>query len=259
MNHANGMNGGVGLSGGLTGLPTPAGHQSDLNYVMSMVEELSRALDQNRRVTESIVEKVGRVRERAQHLELTNDELIATVAAELNEDSRNLEQENSELRTALEQSEYNKKKNWELVCYAANVLSTVLEQMHEFKAKHEADTLAWHKNYRQQLADERQEHLNLRNQINDMKAAASRANEYLRQGRRLLDDDPNFNELRIQNHHLRAEKRFWKRLAMPLISNDDPEWSDDDDIVDPEEKKRQKAEKAEKERKEKEDGEGPSS
>jgi len=70
--------------GGMTGIPTPAGHQQDLNYVMGMVEELSRTLEENRRLTESIVEKVGQVRERAKTMNLTNDELIAMVAAEVN-------------------------------------------------------------------------------------------------------------------------------------------------------------------------------
>ncbi|EPQ67308.1 hypothetical protein BGT96224_1785B [Blumeria graminis f. sp. tritici 96224] len=56
-----------------------------------------------------------------------------------------------------------------------------------------------------------------------MKSAACRANETLRQA---------------QNISLRQEKRYWKRLALPLISDDDPEWSDDDDLIDSEEKKR---------------------
>lgn len=83
MNHANGMNG-MGLNTGMVGFPTPAGHQADLNFVMSMVEELSRTLEHNRRLTQNIVEGVGRVRERAKDTHLTNDELIASVAAELN-------------------------------------------------------------------------------------------------------------------------------------------------------------------------------
>lgn len=74
----------MGLNTGMVGFPTPAGHQADLNFVMSMVEELSRTLEHNRRLTQNIVEGVGRVRERAKDTHLTNDELIASVAAELN-------------------------------------------------------------------------------------------------------------------------------------------------------------------------------
>lgn len=85
MNHANGVNGNnVGLPGMMAGLPTPAGHQSDLNNIYAMVEELSRALEENRAATARIVDGVGRVRQRAMEKEMTNEELIASVAAELN-------------------------------------------------------------------------------------------------------------------------------------------------------------------------------
>ena len=160
------------------------------------------------------------------------------------------------MRKALDKALYDKKENWKLALHGANILSDILEKMHKFKADHEADTLAWHRNYRKQLADEREEALNLRNQINDMKAAACRANEHLRQMRRYLTDHDELNELRIQNIQLRQERRLWKRMALPLIPDDDSEWSDDDDIIDPEEKKRLAAINAEKERKGQEGGEG---
>lgn len=70
--------------GGMVGYPTPAGHQSDLNYVMSMVEELSAVLRTNQQLTAGVVDKMGKVREKAQHLNLSNDELVAVVASELN-------------------------------------------------------------------------------------------------------------------------------------------------------------------------------
>ena len=140
--------------------------------------------------------------------------------------------------------------------HGANILSDVLDKMHKFKAQHEADTLAWHRNYRKQLSDEREENLNLRNQINDMKAAACRANAHLRDMRRYLTDHDELYKLRVENIALRQERRQWKRMAMPLIPQDDPMWSDDDDIIDPEERKRQAAERDEKERKDNEGGDG---
>lgn len=84
-NGANGMNGAAnGLPNGMVGYPTPAGHQSDLNYVMSMVDELSAILRQNQQLTASVVEKMGKVRERAAGSNMTNDEVIAAVAEEMN-------------------------------------------------------------------------------------------------------------------------------------------------------------------------------
>jgi hypothetical protein len=82
--HSNGMNGGMGMGGGMVGYPTPVGHQSDLNYLMGMVEELSGVLALNQRLTNGVVEKMGRVREKAQNMNLSNDELLQIAAAELN-------------------------------------------------------------------------------------------------------------------------------------------------------------------------------
>lgn len=81
MNGINGANmgGGPPLSSG----PTPAGHQAELNYIYGMVEELSRQLADNRRVTEDIVSGLGRVRNRAKNQNLSNDELIDSAASDL--------------------------------------------------------------------------------------------------------------------------------------------------------------------------------
>ena len=84
MNHVNGVNGGVAIPGLMAGLPTPAGHQSDLNYVYGMVEELSRTLAENRAASDRINAAVGRVRQRALELNMTNDEIVTSVAGELN-------------------------------------------------------------------------------------------------------------------------------------------------------------------------------
>jgi len=153
----------------------------------------------------------------------------------------------------LAKAEYNRDENWKLVIHGCNILEDIKEKMHRFKAQNEADTLAWHKSYREQLALERDTNLQLNNQINDMRAAACRANGHLRDLRRYLTDHDELHELRVQNHQYRQERRYWKRMAMPLIPDDDPMWSDDDDIIDPEEKKRQNAEK---EAAEKDGGEG---
>lgn len=85
----NGMNGGGGGGGGMGGmpLPTPAGHQAELNYIYGMVEELSRQLAENRRVTEDIVSGLGRVRTKAKNQSLANGEVIDDAAIELNGNS----------------------------------------------------------------------------------------------------------------------------------------------------------------------------
>lgn len=84
LTHTNGMNGGMAGGAALVGYPTPAGHQSDLNYVMAMVEELSGILRMNQQLTANVVDKMGKVREKAKNMDLSNDELIAVVAQEMN-------------------------------------------------------------------------------------------------------------------------------------------------------------------------------
>lgn len=91
MNHTNGINGNaVGLPGVVAGLPTPAGHQSDLNHIYNMVEELSRALEENRQATARIVAASGQVRQRAMEQTMTTEEVITSVADELNSKSQHL-------------------------------------------------------------------------------------------------------------------------------------------------------------------------
>ncbi len=78
----NGMNG-ANMGGGMP-VPTPAGHQAELNYIYGMVEELSKQLADNRKVTEDIVSGLGRVRTRAKTQGLGNEEVIEAAAEEIN-------------------------------------------------------------------------------------------------------------------------------------------------------------------------------
>jgi len=76
-------NGAAAAAGAMAVGPTPAGHQAELNIIYSMVEELSRQLADNRRVTEEIVSGLGRVRNRAHERGLGNEELLGEVTDEL--------------------------------------------------------------------------------------------------------------------------------------------------------------------------------
>lgn len=77
------MNGGS-IPAGMVGMPTPAGHQSELNYIYGLVEELSKQLAENRRQTEEIVLGIGRVRNKARAQALGNEELINVASEEIN-------------------------------------------------------------------------------------------------------------------------------------------------------------------------------
>ena len=81
------MNGGN-MPGAVVGLPTPAGHQAELNYIYGMVEELSRQLAQNQRALDDVVTGVGRVRQRARSQSLGNEDLIHSTADQVRGNSR---------------------------------------------------------------------------------------------------------------------------------------------------------------------------
>ncbi|KAG6012864.1 hypothetical protein E4U43_007611 [Claviceps pusilla] len=238
----NSINGGGGMPGGgaapIPAAPTPAGHQAELNYIYGMVEELSRQLADNRRVTEEIVNGLGRVRNRAKTQNMSNDELILSAAADLEAENQNLDTLVSVLSEALEKANFSRDANAALLSRYANALALMLKQFHEYKAKHVADVAAWHRSYRSQLDEARQENSRLREQIWEMRTHAGRANESLRQFRRKYYEDERRWDQRVENTALRQELRFWKRMAMPELEDDDPYWSGDDDLIDSAEKER---------------------
>ncbi|PFH56462.1 hypothetical protein XA68_16476 [Ophiocordyceps unilateralis] len=219
--------------------PTPAGHQAELNYIYGMVEELSKQLADNRRVTEDIVAGLGRVRSRARSQALANDNLIATAADDLEADSQNLDSLVSILSEALEKANHSRDANASLLSQFANALALMLRQFHEYKSRHVVDMAAWHRSYRSQLDEARRENSRLREQLWETNKHAGRANECLRNFRRKFDDDDAHWERHAHDTALRQELRFWKRMAMPELEDDDPYWSADDDIIDVAEKARQ--------------------
>ncbi|KAI9150414.1 hypothetical protein HJFPF1_10180 [Paramyrothecium foliicola] len=219
-------------------LPTPAGHQQELNLVYGMVEELSRQLAENRRVTEDIISGLGKVRSRAKAHSLGNDDILRSAAEDINAQEQNLDSLLSLLTESLEKAKYSRDSNAQLLSQYANALALMLKQFHEYKAKHVADVAAWHRSYRAQLDEARRENCRLREQIWEMQAHAARANDSLRHFRRCHDEDEARWARRVDDKALRQELRFWKRMAMPELDDDDPYWSDDDDIIDPAEKDR---------------------
>ncbi|KAM7196529.1 hypothetical protein V8F20_007003 [Naviculisporaceae sp. PSN 640] len=226
----NGMNGGN--MAGAMGFPTPAGHQAELNYIYGMVEELSRQLSQNQRALEEVVSGVGRVRTRARSQSLGNEELIDAAADEVKAQEPNMDALISLLTEALEKAKFSRDANAALLSQYATVLSTMLKQFHEYKAKHVADVAQWHRSYRAQLAEARAENCRLREQIWEMQSHAGSANEMLRKFRTRFDEDEQRWDRRVDAKAVRQELRFWKRMAMPELAEDDPYWSDDDDLID---------------------------
>lgn len=80
----NGINGTSGIANGMNGLPTPAGHQSDLNFLYQLVEGLSSQLQEQRKLTSHIIEAAGLLRNRALNSDLTNQEVIDALSPQIN-------------------------------------------------------------------------------------------------------------------------------------------------------------------------------
>lgn len=111
-------------------------------------------------------------------------------------------------------------------------MRNMLRQVHDYKANQVEEVSSWHRSYRNQLAAEREENCRLREQIWEMQCRAGRANESLREFRRRYEESEERWNRRVDNIAARQEIRFWKRMAMPEIPDDDPYWSDDDDLID---------------------------
>lgn len=136
------------------------------------------------------------------------------------------------LTELFERAKFSRDEYRNLSAQYASVIAAMLKQFHEYKQKHVTDVAAWHRSYRAQLAEERAENTRLREQIWEMQAHAGKANENLRQFRTKYDEDKARWERRVDTKAMRQELRFWKRMAMPELPEDDPYWSDDDDLVD---------------------------
>ncbi|KAF2966078.1 hypothetical protein GQX73_g7500 [Xylaria multiplex] len=221
--------------------PTPAGHQAELNIIYGMVDELSRQLADNRRVTEEIVSGLGRVRNRARERGLGNEELLGEATDELFAQEPNLEAMLSILTESLDRAKQSRDANFTLLATYAKVFEGIINQFHVYKQKHIADVAAWHRSYRAQLAEARAENCRLREQMWEVQEHASRANDLLRDFRRKFDEDQTRWDRRVREKATRQELRFWKRMAMPEVDeNEEGFWTDDDDLVDPVEKERLK-------------------
>ena len=144
----------------------------------------------------------------------------------------------SVLSESLEKAKHSRDSNATLLSQYASALALMLKQFHEYKSKHVSDVAAWHRSYRAQLDEARRENSRLREQIWEMQAHASRANDNLRDFRRKYDEDQARWDKRVEDTALKQELRFWKRMAMPQLADDDSYWSADDDIVDVAEKER---------------------
>ena len=243
------MNGTNGMMGGGVGqniMPiAPPGHQADLNVILGYVEQLHEQLAQNKSQTDRIVASCGAIRQRAIEQQKQADEVIKAAGEDFKEKQKSLDEEARQLREKLDQ-ESQEHGEWKALAHQyATAMQSMLEQAHAFKVKTANDMAVWHRSYRDQLAAEREENLRLRLQVGDMQAAAQRGNEYLQSFLREWDGAERVMKMREEVTFYRQNARAWKRTALKMLPDDDSEFSDDDDLIDPEEKKRKAERQAE--------------
>lgn len=162
---------------------------------------------------------------------------LTDVCPDLGEE-KNLDSLMSVLTEALETAKHSRDANAALLQEYSGAMRNMLRQVHDYKANQVEEISSWHRSYRSQLAAEREENCRLREQIWEMQNRAGRANEVLREFRRRYEESEERWDRRVDSIAARQEIRFWKRMAMPEIPDDDAYWSDDDDLIDVKEKVR---------------------
>jgi hypothetical protein len=154
----------------------------------------------------------------------------------------------SVLSEALDNAKNAKEANLSLCQEYARAMGDMVKRLHEYKANQVAEISQWHKSYRNQLAAERDENARLREQIWDMQARAGRANDALRKFRHHYEESEERWQRAADYMALKQQVRFWKRMAMPHLPDDDPYWTDDEDLIDAKEKVRLREQEKLKER-----------
>ncbi|KAI9893919.1 MAG: hypothetical protein M1814_005472 [Vezdaea aestivalis] len=200
----NGING-SGAIGGPSGsfVPTPAGHQSDLNYIWEQLESLAGVLKGNR---EGIAEVMARAQETTENLSrrvATNQEgnpegsqaQIAELAGELLTAQNTLTRKERELGNTKE-----------LLEEALTCLSKILEMVRKFAYENQMHIAGIHRSYQGHLNREREINMELRNQEMERLAGIARIGGYVREMSRIESERPWHAEMAA----LKEENRILK-------------------------------------------------
>ncbi|CAG9951803.1 unnamed protein product, partial [Clonostachys rosea f. rosea IK726] len=216
----NGMNGAGMPGGGGMSMPTPAGHQAELNYIYSMVEELSKQLADNRKAKTNGISNGELLDAAADELQgalpLTFHLLAVPSQADQSLCAAKRNSTPYPSHRVAREAKHSRDQNATLLTQYATP-SPCAQAFHEYnQARRGRRRVA--SVYRTQLDEARRENSRLREQIWEMQTHAATANESLRKFR--------------SNVAAKQEIRFWKRMAMPELEDDDTYWSGDDDLID---------------------------
>ncbi|KAF1951173.1 hypothetical protein CC80DRAFT_425191 [Byssothecium circinans] len=178
----NGSGGGIPM---VNGLPS-GGQQTDMNYLWSVVQQLSQVLEENRAQTVGIVNGVQAIQQRAAEeggvvggvgMREVNGELnAATRAAELS----NLQSQLSSAQTTISSLTSSNTQLTSLLTDYENALTLLLEKLRPYAYTQTQAILSLHKHYQGLLDTERNTSMQLRLEHAEWQAGLGRVAEYAR-------------------------------------------------------------------------------
>ncbi|KAF2084637.1 hypothetical protein K490DRAFT_19925, partial [Saccharata proteae CBS 121410] len=194
------------------------GHQTDMNHLWSVVQELSTVLSENRQQTAGIVNQV-------QQLQQSRDATSPLSSSQLNGDSsaataaaRQSAAELLALRTQLHStqaqlaaSESQTAGLRSLVQDYETNLTGILEKLRPYAYRQHDAILALHAHYNGLLDKERQQNLELRLEYHEWQQGLGRVAQYARAALKEANDGTLPHETKIKQ--LKAENKLLRRLA----------------------------------------------
>ncbi|KAI9720530.1 MAG: hypothetical protein M1828_005614 [Chrysothrix sp. TS-e1954] len=219
-------NGGAGTSASLQNNVTHAGHQTDINFLWGVVQELSEILQQNRAQTADIVGSVQQIQARAREqgeepsLEHVNGELSHAVnpadMIELQNRLHASQRQNAQL------AHENDSTTKILVDYE-NSLAGLMDKLRYYAYEHTVALVATHKHYNALIEQEREANVQLRVEHGQWQQGLGRATEFARRALRERTEETSGLEAGLKE--VKSENRVLRRLVGWRVEDD----SDDEE------------------------------
>ncbi|CAI6332684.1 unnamed protein product [Periconia digitata] len=209
-------NGGGGTIPMVNGLPS-GGQQTDMNYLWSVVQQLSQMLDENRAQTAGIINGVQSLRQRAAEdggsvggmgIREVNGELdAASRAAEITD----LQSRLSNAETTINSLNSTNSQLASLLTDYENALTLLLEKLRPYAYTQTQAIISLHKHYQGLLDTERNTSMQMRLEHAEWQAGLGRVAEYARGA--LKGQAESEMGLRSEIRELKEENRVLRRLA----------------------------------------------
>ncbi|KAI9664385.1 MAG: hypothetical protein M1831_002318 [Alyxoria varia] len=221
-----------------------SGHQSDVNYLWGVVQELSEVLAQNRAQTAAIIGSVHSLRERAARedgedgidgegngdeiseerlpgVREVNGEIRNNQAAEL----ANLQQRLHSLQSQLSEAHAENADYASLILDYETTLEDCMRRVRNYAYEHAKATVATHKHYAALLEQEREANLQLRLEHGQWQASMGRAAEWARKALRERSEE--VSPLERRNKELRVENKALRKMVGWDVRDDESESEDE--------------------------------